>query len=175
MVRRSETMAALILGTLVLAGIVAAHTARRRDRSGQPATSGRDRLRAHLARFVTGVVELPTPRRVTPAVILSLVAWSLQATTYHLAALATGLHVSFAASTVAMLAVNLSFLFPLTPGNVGVFQAVYALTMAGYGVSSDAAIATSLFLQALQILPVTALALVLGPDLVFRRPRMHAR
>jgi uncharacterized membrane protein YbhN (UPF0104 family) len=69
-----------------------------------------------------------------------------------------------------MLAVNLSFLFPLTPGNVGVFQAVYALTMAAYGVPSDAAVATALLLQALQILPMTALALLLAPDLLLRRP-----
>ena len=101
---------------------------------------------------------------------LSLVAWSLQAITYHFAALATGLHVSFAASTVAMLTVNLSFLFPLTPGNVGVFQALYALTMGAFGVSSGAAVATALLLQALQILPMTALALALAPDLALRRP-----
>jgi uncharacterized protein (TIRG00374 family) len=174
MVRRGERAAALILGALVLAGIVAAHMARRRSRSGQAATSRHGRLRAHLARFVTGVVELPTPRRVIPAVALSLVAWSLQAATYHLAALATGLEVSFAASTVAMLAVNLSFLFPLTPGNVGVFQAMYALTMGAFGVSSSAAIATALLLQALQILPMTAFALVLAPDLLFRRPQIRA-
>jgi hypothetical protein len=45
---------------------------------------------------------------------------------------------------------------------------VYALTMAAYGVPSDAAIATALLLQALQIVPMTALALALAPDLAFR-------
>jgi uncharacterized protein (TIRG00374 family) len=172
-VRRGETIAALTISAVVIASVVAARRARRRDRSGEPGTSRPGRLRAHLAHFVTGLVELPTARRVLPAVALSLFAWGLQAITYHLAALATGLEVSFVASTVAMLAVNLSFLLPLTPGNVGVFQAVYAVTMAAYGVSSDAAIATSLFLQALQILPMTALALVLAPDLIFRRTQMQ--
>jgi uncharacterized membrane protein YbhN (UPF0104 family) len=71
--------------------------------------------------------------------------------------------------------VNLTFLFPLTPGNVGVFQAMYALTMGAFGISSNAAIATALLLQALQILPMTALALVLAPDLLFSRPRVRAR
>jgi uncharacterized protein (TIRG00374 family) len=175
LVRRGETMAALILGALIIATVVGARMARRRERSGQLATSSPGRVRAHFTRFLAGVVELPTPPRVMPAVVLSLVAWALQAITYHVAALATGLQVSFAASAVAMLAVNLSFLLPLTPGNVGVFQAVYALTMGAFGISSNAAIATALLLQALQILPMTALALILGPDLVFRRPQMHAR
>lgn len=175
MVRRGERTAAVILGALIAATVVGTRMARRRARSGHLATSRRGRLRAHVARFFAGMAELPTPRRVMPAVVLSLVAWALQAVTYHFAALATGLHVSFAASAVAMLAVNLSFLLPLTPGNVGVFQAVYALTMGAFGISSNAAIATALLLQALQILPMTALALILGPDLVFRRPQMHAR
>lgn len=167
-VRRSETIAALILGAIIIIGVVAMRRARRRGRQAASARHGR--LQAHLSRFITGLVELPTARRVIPAVALSLVAWSLQAITYHFAALATGLHVSFAASTVAMLTVNLSFLFPLTPGNVGVFQALYALTMGAFGVSSGAAVATALLLQALQILPMTALALALAPDLALRRP-----
>jgi uncharacterized protein (TIRG00374 family) len=174
-VGRAETVAALTFGALVIAAFAAAKHARPRDPSGDPSTSWRARVRAHLAHFVTGVAELPTARRTIPAVALSLVAWSLQAVTYHLVAIATGLPVSFAASTAALLAVNLTFLLPLTPGNVGVFQAMYALTMGAFGVSSSAAIATSLLLQALQILPMTALALVLAPDLVFSRPQMRTR
>lgn len=166
-VRRGEAIAVLILTAVVVAIIVLVRRARRRHESDQPSTS-RGRLRAQFAHFVTSLAKLPTPRRVIPAVVLSLVAWTVQAVTYHLTALATGLDVSFAGSTVAMLAVNLSFLLPLTPGNVGVFQAVYALTMAAYGVPSDAAIATALLLQALQIVPMTALALALAPDLAFR-------
>jgi uncharacterized membrane protein YbhN (UPF0104 family) len=91
--------------------------------------------------------------------------------TYHLVALATGLPASFPQSTVTMLAVNLSFLMPLTPGNVGVFQAVYAVTMAAFGVPSSAAVATALLIQALQILPMTAVAAILAPDLLLRSTR----
>jgi uncharacterized protein (TIRG00374 family) len=170
LIRRGERVAALVLGAIIIAALVIARVARHRHRSSHVGTTRPSRLRQHLRRFVAGIVELPTPSRVTPALAVSLVAWTLQAVTYHLTALATGLEVSFAASTVAMLAVNLSFLFPITPGNVGVFQAVYALTMAAYGVPSDAAVATALLLQALQILPMTALALLLAPDLILRRP-----
>ena len=167
-VGRGKTVAALTLGALGVAGVIAARRARHRAQTaGSSKHSGR--LRQHLSRFITGLVELPSPRRVAPAVGLSLIAWSIQAVTYHLVALATALPASFAASTVVMLAVNLSFLMPLTPGNVGVFQAVYAVTMVAFGVPSSAAIATALLIQALQILPMTAVAAVLAPELVVRR------
>ena len=170
LIRRGERLAALVLGAVIIAALVVAQIARHRHRSAPTASTRSGRLRLHLRRFVTGIVEIPTASRVIPALAISLVAWALQAITYHFTALATGLPVTFAASAVAMLAVNLSFLVPLTPGNVGVFQAVYALTMAAYGVPSDAAVATALLLQALQILPMTALALILAPDLLLRRP-----
>lgn len=168
-VRRGKTVAAVVLVSLALVSVLAARAARRRGSSSPPPRVGVGRLRAHFERFVAGLVELPSARRVAPAVGMSLVAWTLQAVTYHLVAVATGLPASFAASTVVMLAVNLSFLMPLTPGNVGVFQLVYAVTMAAFGVPSSAAVATALLLQALQILPMTALALGLAPDLVLRR------
>jgi uncharacterized protein (TIRG00374 family) len=170
LIRRGERMAALVLSSVIIAALIVAQIARHRQRFGRTAATRPGRLHTHLRRFVAGIVEIPTASRVIPALAISLVAWALQGVTYHFTALATGLPVSFAASVVAMLAVNLSFLFPLTPGNVGVFQAVYALTMAAYGVPSDAAIATALLLQALQILPMTALALLLAPDLLLRRP-----
>jgi uncharacterized protein (TIRG00374 family) len=169
-IARGKTIAAITLVALGGAGVIAARRARHRvSDSGVSVRQGR--LRQHLSRFVTGLFELPSPRRVAPAVALSLVAWSIQAVTYHLVALATGLPASFPQSTVTMLAVNLSFLMPLTPGNVGVFQAVYAVTMAAFGVPSSAAVATALLIQALQILPMTAVAAILAPDLLLRSTR----
>jgi uncharacterized protein (TIRG00374 family) len=134
-----------------------------------PAT--RSRVRAYLARFAAAMTGLPTPRRLAPALLLSLVSWSGQAAVYHLTARALGLPVGVAASTAAMLAVNLSFLVQLTPGNVGIFQVLYALVMAAYGVSHHAAIGAAVVIQTLQIVPVTALALVLAPAMVLHRAR----
>jgi uncharacterized protein (TIRG00374 family) len=173
-ISRGKTIAAITLGALGVAGVIAARRARHRA-TDRHAHASHGRLRAHLSRFITGLVELPSPRRVAPAVGLSLVAWGIQAVTYHLVALATGLPASFAESTVVMLAVNLSFLMPLTPGNVGVFQAVYAVTMTALGVPSSAAVATALLIQALQILPMTAVAAALAPDLALREGSERSR
>jgi len=56
-----------------------------------------------------------------------------------------------------------------TPGNVGFFQFVYALTAEQFGVPRNDAIAVSLLIQTLQILPLTLLGIVLAPEFIFRR------
>lgn len=170
-ISRGKSIAAVTLAVLGGVGIIATRRARHRAHDTS-SSKQHGRLRQQLSRFITGLAELPSPRRVAPAVGLSLIAWGIQAATYDLVALATGLPASFAESTVVMLAVNLSFLMPLTPGNVGVFQAVYAVTMAALGVPSSAAVATALLIQALQIVPMTAVAAILAPDLVVRRGGM---
>ena len=127
------------------------------------------RLRHAIERFAAGMTGLPTAARLGPALAISLLTWIGQALVYHLTARAVGLPVTLAASATAMLAVNLSFLVQLTPGNVGIFQLLYALVMATYGVSHHAAVGAAVVIQALQIAPVTVLALVLAPEMALRR------
>ena len=129
----------------------------------------RERARRALERFAAAMTGLPTAARLGPAVAISLLTWAGQALVYHLTARAMGLPVTLAASATAMLAVNLSFLLQLTPGNVGIFQLLYALVMATYGVSHHAAVGAAVVIQALQIAPVTLLARVLAPEMAVRR------
>ena len=121
------------------------------------------RVRASLAGFTRALAEIAGARRLAPGFAISLVSWSLQLATYHFTARAAGLPATPVASLSAMLAVNVAFLFPLTPGNVGVFQVIYALVMSAFGLPRARAIAVALMIQAIQVLPVTALALVLAP------------
>lgn len=127
------------------------------------------RVRASLAQFTRALAEIAGARRLAPGFAISLVSWSLQLATYHFAARAAGLPATLVASLSAMLAVNVSFLFPLTPGNVGVFQVIYALVMSAFGLPQARAIAVSLMIQAIQVLPVTAMALLLAPDWATRQ------
>jgi len=55
-----------------------------------------------------------------------------------------------------------------TPGNVGFFQFVYALTAGEFGVARNDAIAVSLLIQTIQILPLTLVAIALAPEFIFR-------
>jgi len=56
-----------------------------------------------------------------------------------------------------------------TPGNVGFFQFVYALMAEQFGIARNDAIAISLLIQTLQILPLTLLGIALAPEFIFRR------
>jgi uncharacterized membrane protein YbhN (UPF0104 family) len=57
-----------------------------------------------------------------------------------------------------------------TPGNVGVFQAVYALTVRSFGIGESDAVAAALLIQAVQVLPTLILGSVALPRLTARRP-----
>jgi uncharacterized protein (TIRG00374 family) len=124
------------------------------------------RVRSYLRRFHGGVRKAGTPWRVTGAMALSLGAWALQVATYHLVARAAHLDVPIAASVTAMLAVGLSFLIRATPGNVGVFQAVYAVALRSFGVAEAPAVAAALLIQAVQVLPIVLIGSLVTPALV---------
>ena len=160
-----------LVAVLALVGLLArraAVMARQPFVNADAVPTGRGRLRRFVQRFSAAMTGLPTPGRVAPALALSLVSWAGQAAVYHLTARAVGLPATLVASTAAMLAVNVSFLVQLTPGNVGIFQLIYALVMAAYGVSHHAAVGAALAIQALQIVPVTVVALLLAPELALR-------
>ena len=74
------------------------------------------------------------------ALALTVVNWGTQIASYHLTAIAAHFPISLAGSITAMLLVNVGFLVRATPGNMGVFQLVYAVTAQALGLSSDAAV-----------------------------------
>jgi uncharacterized protein (TIRG00374 family) len=150
---------------LVALGVVA----RRAQRA--PRASASPRIPSYLRRFVGGVTEVGSPSRIALALLISLAAWTLQVATYHLAAAAAHLPLPVAGSVAAMLAVGISFLVRATPGNVGVFQAVYALAVRPFGVTESDAIAAALLIQAVQILPTLLLGSLVTPRLARRVAR----
>lgn len=107
-----------------------------------------------------------SPARIGVAMLLSLGAWALQVATYHLVAVAAHLAIPLAGSIAAQLAVGVSFLVRATPGNVGVFQVIYALATRSFGVAEGPAVAVALLIQTVQVIPVLIIGTVLMPGLV---------
>jgi uncharacterized protein (TIRG00374 family) len=131
----------------------------------------RGKLRAFARRFTHTLASVSTVPRFVAAMLLSIGAWGLQIATYHMTARAVHFPITFTGTVAALLAVNIGFLFRLTPGNVGVFQFVYALTAAALGFDTNAAVAVAFLIQAQQILPVTAIGAGLAPEFIFRGKR----
>ncbi|HYC53126.1 MAG TPA: lysylphosphatidylglycerol synthase transmembrane domain-containing protein [Gemmatimonadaceae bacterium] len=107
-------------------------------------------------------------RRFIAALALSVVVWSLQVATYQLTARAAHFDIPVSGTIAAILSVNIGFAIRATPGNVGVFQAVYALAATAFGMDRDAAVGVGILIQAQQILPVTLIGVLAAPSLVLR-------
>ncbi|MEP6732603.1 MAG: lysylphosphatidylglycerol synthase transmembrane domain-containing protein [bacterium] len=162
----SIALAALILALSVLS------RSNPRDGKSERAVSP---FRAYTRRFADSVSDLASPGRLASGMLLSLGAWALQVVTYHLVARAAHLPISLSGSVSAMLAVGISFLVRATPGNVGVFQAVYAVTVARFGIAESPAVAAALLIQTIQVIPVIVIGTLLAPTLRRQRPLDSAR
>lgn len=126
------------------------------------------KVRAYFKSFGQTAGRLATGPRFLAAILLSLVAWGLQLWTFQLAAASAHVSIPLAGSLACLLGINVGLIIRATPGNVGFFQFVYALMAEQFGVSPADAIAVSLLIQSLQILPLTLLGIVLAPEFIFR-------
>jgi uncharacterized membrane protein YbhN (UPF0104 family) len=172
-IARWRSGAALVLAvvTLLLAGLgVRARRAPLGGPAGSASSGGR--LAAYLGRMWRGAALSATPGRLAAGMALSLAAWSLQVATYHLAVRATHLPLPLAGSVAALLAVGISFLVRATPGNVGVFQVIYALTVRSFGIAEAAAVAVALLIQTVQVLPTVVIGMLAAPRLLRGTPRV---
>jgi phosphatidylinositol alpha-mannosyltransferase len=141
-------------------------------RSGLPKRSARvarwmRQARAGATRVRTGLVVFRRARLGSAAVTMQLAAWSLQLLSCFVLMVALGLDTRGAdlgAAAAVLFAVNVSAVLPLTPSNLGVFQAACVLVLNGaYGIGYADAFAYGIILQAVEV----ATAVVLGmPALV---------
>lgn len=106
-----------------------------------------------------GLVVFARPRHGAMAVGMQLLAWTLQWGACYMVVLALGLEHQATLITAAaiLLAVNVSAVLPVTPSNVGVFQAACIAVLAAYGVGAGPGLAYGIILQAVEVF--TALAL----------------
>jgi phosphatidyl-myo-inositol alpha-mannosyltransferase len=141
-------------------------------RSGLPRRSARVRRwvrqgRAVATRVRRGLVVFRRPRLGTSAVTMQLAAWALQLVSCWVLMVALGLDhrgADLGAAAAVLFAVNVSAVLPVTPSNVGVFQAAcMAVLIGAYGISAADALGYGIILQAVEV----ATAVVLGaPALV---------
>jgi phosphatidylinositol alpha-mannosyltransferase len=118
-------------------------------------------VKAALGRMSEGLRVFLNPRQSALAVGAQLSAWVLQLLScwFVLAAFGLAGRVDFAGAAAILFAVNLTALLPVTPANVGIFQAAVLAVLVGvYDVSAATALAYGIVLQAVEV----ATALVIG-------------
>jgi len=126
-------------------------------------------------RFMQALAGISTGPRFGAALALSVGIWALQLATYALTAEAAHFPLPLVGTVAAILAVNIGFAIRATPGNVGVFQMLYAATTTAFGLDENQAIAVAFLIQTQQILPVTLLGIALAPEFIFQKRRRAAR
>jgi phosphatidylinositol alpha-mannosyltransferase len=141
-------------------------------RSGLPSRSARvgrwvRQARASATRVRRGLVVFRRPGMGTAAVTMQLGAWALQWASCYVLMVALGLDhhgADMGAAAAVLFAVNVSAVLPVTPSNVGVFQAAcMAVLIGAYGIRAADALGYGIILQAVEV----ATAVVIGtPALV---------
>jgi uncharacterized protein (TIRG00374 family) len=131
----------------------------------------RSRFSNYMKQFMRTVGGISTGPRFVVALVLSVGIWGLQLWTYALTARSAHFDLPLVGTVAAILAVNLGFAVRATPGNVGIFQAAYALTAAAWGMDKDQAIAVAFLIQTQQIIPVTLIGVALAPEFIFKRKK----
>jgi len=129
----------------------------------------RARVSSYVKHLMQTIGGISTGPRFGMALALSVGIWAMQVWTYSLTARASNFNLPLVGTVAAILAVNLGFAVRATPGNVGVFQAMYAATAVGFGMDKDQAIAVAFLIQTQQIIPVTLIGVALAPEFIFKR------
>ncbi|MEP7064679.1 MAG: lysylphosphatidylglycerol synthase transmembrane domain-containing protein [Gemmatimonadota bacterium] len=174
------------LGACAVLSIVAACALARRLRGGRtmervsgssPSHSLAARGRQYVLHVFASTRDIATTRRVSIAVALTLLDWCSELVSYSLVARAADFPIGVPGSLLALLAVNVGFLVRVTPGNVGVFELVYATVAHSLGLPYDRALAVALMLHLVQDVPTALLGLSFGVRFFAHEshPAAHAR
>lgn len=124
-------------------------------------------VRGALVQVRAGLSIFRHPRLGSSAAAAQLAAWAFQWFSCYLLLVALGLdeRTGLGAAAAVLLAVNVTAVLPLTPSNVGVFQAAcVAVLHAGWGVANADALGYGIVLQAVEI----ATAVIMGAPALLR-------
>jgi uncharacterized protein (TIRG00374 family) len=168
-------VALAVIALLLFWFLYSARNTAREDVTGRHSSSTGwwERLKNYLAGFAVSARALASGPRFASALVLSMLAWWCQVLTFKYAGEAAHVSMSTGASVATLLAINLGLLIRATPGNVGFFQFVFAITAEQFGIDRNDAIAVSLLIQTLQIIPITLLGTALAPEFIFTRSRVR--
>jgi phosphatidyl-myo-inositol alpha-mannosyltransferase len=113
-----------------------------------------------LAELRRGLRVFRRPSAMSHALSAQLAAWALQLLSLYALLVAFDVQdtAGIAAAAAVLTAVNVAGIVPVTPSNVGIFQAACVLVLVAWGVGTNTALAYGILLQGIEF----AVALVLG-------------
>lgn len=118
-----------------------------------------ERLLRLLEHFIAGLGVLRSPRALVSALLLSCLAWGLEASMYYMIAQGFALRLPFAAAMLGTAAANFAAMIPSAPAYVGTFHYALKTVITGFGTSEDVAVAYTLLVHATLVVPIVLLGL----------------
>ncbi|MEA2124267.1 MAG: phosphatidyl-myo-inositol alpha-mannosyltransferase [Solirubrobacteraceae bacterium] len=179
---RVATLAAYAAAPLAICAIVimGVSLGASRQHSRGPWAQGLSRAFGVLSEARRGLAVFRRPRRCAAATGLQLAAWALQwiacIAVLHALHVTTGGRESVAAAAI-LLAVNVSAILPVTPANVGIFQAACVTVLAGsFHVGTAEAVGYGIVLQAVEVATAVACGVpaLVGEGLTWHQARQRA-
>jgi uncharacterized protein (TIRG00374 family) len=173
--RHAAWAIALAAGIPIVATVAVLAGPKLLDRAARgPTARGRAAafLRTQIKQLRGGLRGFRRPRVTLHAGVAQLFAWSLQLLACAALLMAFGIATPsrLGAAAAVLVATNVAAVLPITPGNVGVFQAACVAALAAYGVNAGRALAYGIALQLLEV----ATAIALGvPALLAEGLRPH--
>jgi phosphatidylinositol alpha-mannosyltransferase len=167
----------VLLVIVVLAPVVLRHGANHSRFSRLHAFAGQ--LRRALTRVRSGLAVFRSPRLGAIATLAQLGAWALQWLSCYMLLLALGLghQAGLAGAAAVLFAVNITAVLPVTPANLGVFQAACAAVLhAGWHVGAGTGVAYGVILQAVEVTTAIIMGMpaLLKEGMSWREVRLRA-
>jgi len=97
-----------------------------------------------------GLSVMHAPLAAAVAVAFQFIGWALQLLAVYTAMRGFGIHSPLPAAALVLLLMNVAILFPLWPGNFGLYQAAVAAPLLSYGVATTRGVAFGIGLQAIE-------------------------
>ena len=105
--------------------------------------------------IVDGLAGLRSPADLAGTVAASYATWAVEALVYWMVAFAFGLGLGYPVMLMVVAVVNLSFLLPAAPGNVGLFQFFASAVLVAVGIAESTALAYAVAVHVVIWLPPT--------------------
>ncbi len=149
---------AAVVGALLVAPALTRRAGALRSARGRAVVGW---LSRQLVQARRGLAVFRRPLTTVHAGLAQLSAWALQFACCYAVLLALGIQQSagLGAAAAVLLAVNVTAILPVTPSNVGVYQAACIGVLVPFGVSAGHALAYGLILQAVEVVSGLSLGL----------------
>ncbi len=119
-------------------------------RGGHTGLDGLGPVRRVVLMGRQGLAVMHEPLAAAVAIAFQFLGWALQLLAVYTAMRAFDIHSPLPAAALVLLLMNVAILFPLWPGNVGLYQAAVAAPLVSYGVATARGVAFGIGLQAIE-------------------------